>query len=58
MIPATIGAGERGLTLRKWFILFGVLLLIIVGVLWWLGAEVEGSMPEEGEVRMEIDNVF
>ena len=46
------------MALRKWFIVFGVLILVAVGVLWWLGAEVDGSMPEEGEVRMEIDNVF
>ena len=52
------GAGERGLTLRKWFILFGVLILVVLGVLWWLGGEVENSMPENGEVRMETGNVF
>ncbi|WP_300391820.1 hypothetical protein [Henriciella sp.] len=46
------------MTLRKWFILFGVLVLGVLALLWWLGTEVEGSMPDEGEVRMEIDNVF
>ena len=44
--------------MRKWFILFGVLILSVLGVMWWLGNEVETSMPEEGEVRMEIENGF
>ncbi|MEE2878162.1 MAG: hypothetical protein VX593_04070 [Pseudomonadota bacterium] len=44
--------------MRKWLILIGVLILVALGVLWWLGSEVENSMPEEGEVRMEIENVF
>ena len=44
--------------MRKWFILFGVLILVVLGVMWWLGNEVDNSMPEEGEVRMEIENGF
>ncbi|WP_267896304.1 hypothetical protein [Henriciella mobilis] len=44
--------------MRKWLILFVVLILGVIGLLWWLGNQVDQSMPEDGEVRMEIDNVF
>lgn len=44
--------------MRKWLVLFVVLILGVIGLLWWLGNQVDRSMPEEGEVRMEIDNVF
>ena len=44
--------------MRKWFILFAVLIIAIVGTLWWLGTEVDNSRPDAGEVRMEIENVF
>ena len=44
--------------MRKWFILFGVLIVGVLAAIWWLGREVDSAMPEEGEVRMEIDNVF
>ena len=44
--------------MRKWFILFAVLIIGILAALWWLGSEVDNARPGEGEVRMEIDNVF
>ena len=44
--------------MRKWLILFVVLILGVIGLLWWLGNQVDQSMSEDGEVRMEIDNVF
>ncbi|MEM5515865.1 hypothetical protein WNY37_02815 [Henriciella sp. AS95] len=44
--------------MRKWLILFVVLILGVLAALWWLGTEVEASKPDQGEVRMEIDNVF
>ena len=44
--------------MRKWFILFGVLIVVVVAALGWLGMEVDSSQPDEGEVRMEIENAF
>ena len=44
--------------MRKWFILFAVLIIGVVAALWWLGTEVDNARLDEGEVRMEIDNVF
>jgi uncharacterized protein HemY len=44
--------------MRKWFILFAVLIVAIVAALWWLGTEVDSSRPDDGEVRMDIDNVY
>jgi hypothetical protein len=44
--------------LRKWLILFAVLIVGVLAALWWLGTEVDASKPEAGEVRMEIENVF
>lgn len=44
--------------MRKWFIIFGLMIVGIVAALWWLGSEVEASKPAPGEVRMEIENEF
>ena len=44
--------------MRKWFILFGVLIIGGIAALWWLGSAVDSSTPDAGEVRMEVDNVF
>ncbi|MEQ9316268.1 MAG: hypothetical protein RLN72_10480 [Henriciella sp.] len=44
--------------MRKWLILFAVLILGVLAAFWWLGSEVDASKPDEGEVRMEIENVF
>ncbi len=58
MIPAAKGVGKRGLAVRKWFIIFAILIVGVLAALWWLGSEVETSKPEPGEVRVEIDNAF
>lgn len=57
MIPVK-PAGERSLLMRKWFIIFAVLIVGVVAALWWLGREVDASKPETGEVRVEVENVF
>ena len=44
--------------MRKWFILFAVLIVGVAAAIWWLGTEVDSSRPDDGEVRMEIENVF
>ncbi|MGB3625064.1 MAG: hypothetical protein WA989_04530 [Henriciella sp.] len=44
--------------MRKWLILFAVLIVGVVAAFWWLGTEVDASKPEPGEVRVEIENVF
>ncbi|WP_143435617.1 cell envelope integrity protein TolA [Henriciella aquimarina] len=46
------------MAVRKWFIIFAILIVGVLAALWWLGSEVETSKPEPGEVRVEIDNAF
>lgn len=44
--------------MRKLLIILGVLAVLILGGLWWLGQSLEAEKPEDGEVRMEIENVL
>lgn len=40
--------------------LIGLLLLavVVLGAVWWLGQKANSTVPEAGEQRLEIENVF
>lgn len=60
-VPAIIDRAERSEryhTMRKWLIILAVIIVAIIGVLWWLGQSLEADKPEPGEVRMEIEHVL
>jgi len=44
--------------MKKFLIGLAVLAVIILGVIWWLGTKAEQAVPEQGEQRLEIENVF
>lgn len=44
--------------MRKWLIFLVLLIIAVLGALWWLGNSLEQQRPADGEVRMEIDHVF
>ena len=44
--------------MRKWLIILLILVLAVLGALWWLGNSLDQQRPADGEVRMEIDHVF
>lgn len=44
--------------MRKWLIILVILIVAVVGALWWLGNSLDQQRPADGEVRMEIDHVF
>lgn len=44
--------------MRKWLIILALLVIGIVGVLWWLGQSLESQKPADVEVRTEIEHVF
>ena len=44
--------------MKKFLIGIAVLAVLILGAIWWLGTQAENAVPEPGEQRLEIDNVF
>lgn len=44
--------------MRKYLILLGVIAVLVVGGMWWLGQQAVKDKPAAGEVRIPIDNVF
>jgi flagellar basal body-associated protein FliL len=44
--------------MRKWLIILALLVIGIVGVLWWLGQSLEAQKPADKEVRTEIEHVL
>ncbi len=44
--------------MKKYLIGFAILAVLILGAIWWLGMQAENAVPEAGEQRLEIDNVF
>ncbi|WOR14152.1 hypothetical protein RYZ27_10270 [Hyphomonas sp. FCG-A18] len=44
--------------MRKWLIILAILIIGVLGVLWWLGNSLDKQRPADGEVRMEIEHVF
>ena len=44
--------------MRKFLILLGVLVILVLGAVWWLGGQAEKGKPEPGEVRIEVDDVL
>ena len=44
--------------MKKFLIGFLVLAVLILGITFWLGQKAENAVPEPGEQRLEIDNVF
>jgi len=44
--------------MRKFLILLGLLVILVLGVAWWLGGQAEKGKPEPGEIRIEVDNVL
>lgn len=44
--------------MRKWLIILAVIVVAVLGALWWLGNSMQSDKPEPGEVRMEIEHVL
>lgn len=44
--------------MRKWLIILTILVVAVLGALWWLGNSMQDQKPEPGEVRMEIEHVL
>lgn len=44
--------------MKKFLIGLVVLAVLVLGAIWWLGQQAENAVPEAGEQRMEIENVF
>ena len=44
--------------MRKWLIFLFILVIGVVGALFWLGQSLNSEKPEPGEVRIEVDHVF
>jgi len=44
--------------MKKFLIGLLVLAALVLGVVWWLGGKAEQAVPEAGEQRLEIENVF
>ncbi|MEO0607836.1 MAG: hypothetical protein AAFY82_06360 [Pseudomonadota bacterium] len=44
--------------MRKWLIILIVIIVAVIGVLWWLGNSMSDQKPQEGETRMEIEHVL
>jgi len=44
--------------MRKWLIILTILVVAVLGALWWLGNSMSDQKPDAGEVRMEIEHVL
>ncbi|KCZ54156.1 hypothetical protein HY29_15550 [Hyphomonas beringensis] len=44
--------------MRKFLILLAIVVILVLGVLWWLGGKAEKGKPAPGEVRIEVENVL
>lgn len=44
--------------MRKWLILIAIVALAVLGVAYWLGQGVNNYAPEEGDVRIEIEDAL
>lgn len=44
--------------MRKWLIILALILIAVLGALWWLGNSMNDEKPEPGEVRTEIEHVL
>jgi hypothetical protein len=44
--------------MRKWLIILALIIIAIIGVLWWLGSSANAHKPDAGEVRQEIEHVL
>lgn len=44
--------------MRKYLILLGLVAVLALGGMWWLGEQAVKGKPDDGEVRIPIDNVF
>ena len=43
--------------MRKFLILLGVVAVLALAGLWWLGTKADQGKPGPGEIRIEVDNV-
>ncbi len=44
--------------MRKWLIFIIVIVVLLLGVGFWLAGQAENGKPEPGEVRLEVENVL
>jgi|GEM_PF-373324 len=45
-------------TMRKLLIGFIVIVLLVLGAAWWLAGQAENGMPDDGEIRIDVENIF
>jgi len=43
--------------MRKFLILLGVVAVLALAGLWWLGTKAENGKPAGGEIRIEVEDV-
>ena len=44
--------------MRRFLILLGLLVILVVGAMIWLGGQAEKGKPEPGEIRIEVEDVL
>lgn len=44
--------------MRKYLIMFAILIVLAVGGMWWLGQRAVNNAPPEGEIRIPVQDVF
>lgn len=44
--------------MRKYLILFVILVIGIVGAMWWLGQRAVKNAPPEGEIRIPVEGAL
>jgi len=43
--------------MRKFLILLGIVAVVAVAGLWWLGTQADRGKPAPGEIRIEVEDV-
>lgn len=44
--------------MRKYLILFVILVILVLGAMWWLGQRAVKNAPPEGEIRIPVEGVL
>ncbi len=49
--------GKKGI-MRKLLIGLVVIVILVLGAAWWLSGQAENGMPDDGEIRIDVENVL